>query len=92
VLALIDGTPVSDAPILIQARSVSHKGEVVNELTLAESRTDAAGMWSLTATPVASASDGMWLRALRPAAPGVGACVSEPLHVPVTLSLAAAPA
>ena len=92
VLALIDGTPVRDAPIVIQARSVSRKGEVVNELTLAESRTDSAGMWSLNATPLASASGGMWLRALCPGAAGVGACVSAPLHVPVTLSLAAAPA
>ncbi len=89
VLELIDGTPVSDAAILIQARSVSRKGEVVNEQTLAESRTDSAGMWSLNATPVASASGGMWLRALSPGAKGVGACVSEPLRVPVTLLLAA---
>lgn len=92
VLELLDGTPVSGAPILIQVRSVSRKGEVVSEQTLAETRTDSAGSWAFTATPVAPASGGMWLRALCPGAAGVGACVSEPLHVPVTLSLAAPPA
>jgi hypothetical protein len=91
-LELIDGTPVSDAPILIQARSVSRKGEVVDEQTLAETKTDSAGIWALTATPAAPASGAMSLRALCPGAAGVGACVSEPLHVPVTLSLAAPPA
>ncbi len=91
-LELVDGTLVSDAPILIQARSVSRKGEVVDEQTLAETRTDSTGMWTLDATPVAPAGGGMWLRALCPGAPGAGACVSDPLHVAVTLSLAASPA
>jgi len=91
-LKRVDGAPVSGAPILIQMRSVSRKGEVVSEQTLAETSTDAAGSWALDATPVAPASAGMWLRALCPGAAGVGACVSEPLHVPVTVSLAAPPA
>lgn len=92
VLELVDGSPVSGAPILIQRRSVSRKGEVVSEQTLAETSTDSAGRWALDATPVAPASGGMWLRALCPGAAGVGACVSELLHVRASLSLTAAPA
>jgi hypothetical protein len=89
-LELLDGTPVTDAPVLIQARSVSHRGEVVNERTLAEARTDPAGSWALDATPIAPARGWMWLRALCPGAPGVGACVSEPLRVAAGLTLTTA--
>ncbi len=39
-LELLDGSPVSGAPVLIQARTVSRKGEVVSERTLAETTTD----------------------------------------------------
>jgi hypothetical protein len=92
VLELLDGTPVTDAPVLIQARSVSHKGEIVNERTLAEARTDSTGSWALDATPLAPASARIWLRALCPGAPGVGACVSEPLRVAAGLTFTAASA
>ena len=43
VLELVDGTPVSGAPIVIQVRSVSRRGEMVSEQALAETRTDSAG-------------------------------------------------
>jgi hypothetical protein len=96
VLELLDGTPVAAAPVLIQMRTVSRKGEVVSERTLAETTTDAAGRWTLAATPVAPAAGEvsrtkakLWLRVLCPGRPGLGACVSDPRHVPASFSLSA---
>jgi N-acetylmuramoyl-L-alanine amidase len=82
MVELLDGTPLSGAPVQLQARKVSHKGEVVNEQTIAEATTNAAGQWQLAATPLDSPPGGMWLRALCPGGPGFGAAVSEPLHLP----------
>jgi hypothetical protein len=87
VVELLDGTPLSGAPVLIQARAVSRRGEVVSERTLGETTTDAEGKWELEATPTAPAEKGMWLRALCPGGSGFGACVSEPLRVPAGVSL-----
>jgi len=89
VLGLLDGTPVSGAPVLIQQRIVSRKGEVVSERTLAETTTDPGGTWTVDAMPISPSSGGMWLRALCPGAPGLGACVSDPLHVAANVSLTA---
>ncbi len=79
--------------MLIQARTVSRRGEVVNERTLAETTTDSAGQWELGATPVGPGSggggSGMWLRALCPGGTGFGAGVSEPLHLATGVSLTA---
>jgi hypothetical protein len=85
-LALLDGTPISGAPIVVQARSVKRRGEVVNERTIAETVTDGEGRWSL---PVGIASAGMggtWLRAVWSGAggegsAGAGAAVSDPLFL-----------
>ncbi len=46
-LVLLDGSPLAGAPIEVQARSVSHRGEVVQERTLATVSTDPEGGWSL---------------------------------------------
>lgn len=46
-LAMLDGSPISGAPIEVQARSVSRLGEVVQERTLATALTDQEGNWSL---------------------------------------------
>ena len=90
VLELLDGSPVSGAPVLVQERTVSRKGAIVNERTLAETTTDSTGSWALAATPVSPpGASGMWLRVLCPGGPGLGACVSDPLHVPASLSLTA---
>ena len=88
-LELLDGTPLTGVPVLIQVRRVSRKGEVVSERTIAETTTDSAGKWELDATPISPAGDGMWLRALCPGGPGFGAGVSDPLHVPASVSLTA---
>lgn len=89
VVALLDGTPVINAPVLIQARTASRKGEVVSERTLAEATTDSAGTWTVDTTPVGPDGSRMWVRALCPGAPGIGACVSDPLRLPAGMSVAA---
>src|SRR6202171_4208057 len=50
-LELLDGSALAAAPVLLQARSVSHKGQVVRERTLAQAATDQHGRWSLSVTP-----------------------------------------
>ena len=58
-LELLDGTPLAGAPVLIQVRTVSRKGDVVSERTLAQTTTDSTGKWELDATPTGPAgSDG----------------------------------
>ncbi len=90
VLELLDGTPLTGAPVQIQVRTVSRKGEIVSERTLAETTTDSAGKWELYATPTSPAGGGgMWLRALCPGGPGFGAGLSQPLHIPASVSLTA---
>ena len=77
-LRLDDGTPLAGAPLKIQARQVSHRGETVSELTLAQALTDSAGQWSL---PVALSSGKAQtsLRVLCPGASGVATVLSPPL-------------
>jgi len=96
-LELLDGTPIAGAPIMIQARSLTQRGEAVLERTIAQAVTNAEGRWSLPASVVpasvvpangtpTSSGGGMWLRALYPGtgaqgAPAGGATVSDPLHL-----------
>ncbi len=87
VLELLDGTPLSGAPVQVQARTVSHRGEIVSERTLGQATTSSAGQWELDAAPLSSPGGGMWLRALCPGGPGFGAAVSDPLHLPESVSL-----
>jgi hypothetical protein len=90
-LAFLDGTPIAGAPVAIQQRRVSHRGEVVQEPQLAQTVTDADGNWSLTVAGYAPGR-GTWLRALCPGAKGVPAAVSKPLRVAGSVSLAPTPA
>jgi hypothetical protein len=90
-LAFLDGTPISGAPIAIQQRGVSHRGEEVLEAPLVQTVTDSQGNWSLTAAGLAPGRS-TWLRALCPGARGVPAAVSNPLQLPGSLSLAPTPA
>ncbi|HEY5287491.1 MAG TPA: N-acetylmuramoyl-L-alanine amidase [Solirubrobacteraceae bacterium] len=87
VVELLDGTPLSGAPVSIQARAVTHKGEVVNERTLGETTSNAAGQWELAATALSPRRSGVWLRAVCPGGQGFGAAVSDPLHLPAGVSL-----
>lgn len=74
----LSGAPVAAAPIVVQARSVSRKGEVVQERTLAETITDAQGQFSLPA-PQSSSPHRTWIRVLYAGTGAGGATVSEPL-------------
>ena len=79
------------APIQIQARRVSRRGEVVNEQTLAGLATDAQGRFALAAS-FPGLSGAVSLRALCTAAGSFGAVVSEPLEVTFAISSPPAPA
>ncbi len=86
-LTLLDGTPLAGASVQLQQRSVARRGELVEERTLAQVTTDAAGRWSLPVALAPARPHGQLpLRALYagsaagaggPAASG--ASVSEPL-------------
>jgi hypothetical protein len=88
-LEFLDGAPIAGAPILVQSRTVSRRGEAVAERTLATITTDSEGKWSLPATPLGRAAGAMWLRALCPGGRGLGASVSDPLHIQTAVSLTA---
>lgn len=101
-LVRFGGAPLVGAPIELQARSSSRRGEQVRERTLGQARTGADGIWSLplyasasapalaspTATGVLAADT--WLRALCPGAAGIPAAVSEAVRVGGAYSLAPA--
>ncbi len=82
-LAFLDGTPISGAPIAIQARTVTRRGEVVAESTVAQAVSGPQGEWSL-ALPLVPQAGGTSLRALCPGAGGVPATVSDPLQLPAS--------
>jgi hypothetical protein len=90
-LQFLDGTPIAGAPVEIQIRKVSERGEVVLEQTLALLTTAPGGGWSLPITTTPATRAGTWLRALCPGAPGVPAAVSEPLHLSGGVALAPTP-
>lgn len=46
-LVRLDGSPIAGAPVQVQQRSVSDRGQAVQERTLASVVTDAEGNWSL---------------------------------------------
>jgi hypothetical protein len=90
-LALLDGTPLVGARLLLQARSVSRRGELVGERTFGEALSDPAGRFALPVSALLSAlggvapHGGLSLRALYAGSPAAGASVSDPLHVPATV-------
>ncbi len=90
----LDGAPIAGAPVLLQVRNVSERGENVIEQTLAQVVTGAGGEFSLPVSASPTGGEGTWLRALCPGSATVGAAVSEPLNVPgaVSVRLAGAPA
>jgi uncharacterized protein with LGFP repeats len=90
-MAFLDGTPVPGAPVEVQVRHVSHRGQAVQERTIAQAMTNAEGRWSL---PVSISPEGMpvSLRALCPGAKGIPAAVSDPLHLAGTPVFSPGPA
>ncbi len=87
-VTFLDGAPIAGAPVEIQVRSVSKKGEVVSERTLAQAVTATTGQFSLSLIISPGPREGMSLRALCPGLAGVPAAVSEPLHLPRAASVA----
>ena len=90
LLKFLDGTPIVGANVLIQARSVRRRGEILSERTLAQATTDAQGQWSLAPAGPAP-SHRMWLRALFAGSQGVGATVSPSLLAAFTPASVAPP-
>jgi N-acetylmuramoyl-L-alanine amidase len=86
-LAFRDGTPIAGAPIELQQRSVSAKGEVVTEQTVAQAVTGSAGEFSVPVSIAPGAREGIWLRALSPGGSVAPASVSVPLHLPAAASI-----
>jgi N-acetylmuramoyl-L-alanine amidase len=80
-MTFLDQTPIVGAPIEIQMRRVTHKGQTVQERTIAQTTTGADGRWSL---PVSISAQGpsVSLRALCLGANGIPAAVSDPLQMP----------
>ncbi len=87
VLSSLSGAPIAAAPIQIQARTTSRRGEIVRESTLAQLLTDVQGAFSTPASfpgvPAGTAS----LRALSAGTGGYGATISEPLHAMLSASV-----
>jgi len=85
-LTLLDGTPVAGAPVIVQARTVSRRGEVVSERTIAEVLSDGAGHWAATVTVPEPKTPALALRAVFPGSAAAGGCVSEGVRVPAAVS------
>jgi hypothetical protein len=84
-LSLLDGTAVPGAPVIIQARSVSRRGEVVSERTVAETQTGPTGQWTVNVTVPEAKTPALALRALFPGSPSVGASLSEGVRLPAAV-------
>jgi hypothetical protein len=85
-LTHLDGTAVAGVRVAVQQRSVSARGEVVSERTIAEATTDAQGRWSSPVSFLPRRGGGVTLRAMSSGTGGTGACVSDPLRVAGTVA------
>ena len=74
------GSPVAGAPVIVQARTVTERGEAVKESTLAEVQTGQQGQWAAQVPPPAKGE--LALRALFPGGHSLGATVSEGVSLP----------
>jgi uncharacterized protein with LGFP repeats len=90
-LRLLNGAPVPSAPVAIQLRTVTRKGETVEERTVAQAVTGPEGEWSL---PIAlsSARNKTALRAMCPGGGSLPVVVSDPLLLAGSVSFSVAPA
>ena len=96
-LTLLDGTPIAGATVLIQARRLRRRGELVTERTLAQATTGVDGRFALGVSLAPADARRISLRALFTGtapvgpAPRAGAVVSPPLAL-ATSALTFAPA
>jgi N-acetylmuramoyl-L-alanine amidase len=82
-LALLNGaetTAIAGAPVEIQARSVSHHGQLVREQIVAQAQTASDGSFAVP-IGLTPGRPGVWLRALCAGATGIPAAVSPPIHL-----------
>src|SRR6202040_2003298 len=90
-LRLLAGTPLASAPVAIQVRTVTHKGQTVAERTVAQALTGPDGQWSL---PVAISPAPAGKTVLRALCLGGGrgpATVSDPLALAGSVSFSVTP-
>ncbi|MCW3032096.1 MAG: hypothetical protein QOK19_1329 [Solirubrobacteraceae bacterium] len=93
MLKRLDGTPLAGGQIVLQARTVARRGELVTRTALAQGTTDAEGRCLLPASFAAGAARALWVRALYPGGPAGGAAVSRAVRVaPVAGAVTPAPA
>jgi uncharacterized protein with LGFP repeats len=90
-LARLDGAPLAGAPVAIQRREVSHRGERVLERTVAQAQTDASGVFNLAVTVAPQRRRTTVLRAVFVGGAQASACVSDPLELPGAVSFAPTP-
>ncbi|HEX9481641.1 MAG TPA: N-acetylmuramoyl-L-alanine amidase, partial [Solirubrobacteraceae bacterium] len=80
-LTLLDGTPVTGAQVVLEARMVARRGEAVTRTALAEGMTDGEGHCLLPASFAVGAAKPLWVRALYPGGTAGGAAVSRTVRV-----------
>jgi hypothetical protein len=90
-LRFLDGSPIAGAQIVIQARTVARRGELVSERTLGGSATDATGAFAIDASLPGVAQGVVHLRALFEGSSAAGASVSEPLRMIATAPVSPPP-
>jgi hypothetical protein len=86
-LTLPAGAPAAGAGVIVQSRTVSRRGELVTETTLAEVQTGAQGQWSALVPVPAAPAPAQHLRALFAGGSGLGATVSEGLTLPAAAAV-----
>lgn len=91
-LGRLDGSLLAGGAVAIQQRAVSHKGQSVLERTVAQTTTDRAGRFQVPLALTLAHGQVTALRAVFTGAPGVGACVSDPLELAGRASFATPPA
>jgi uncharacterized protein with LGFP repeats len=90
-LRLLGGTPLASAPVVIQVRTVAHRGETVAERTIAQAVTDPNGQWSLPVAISPAPASKTVLRALCPGGGRVPVTVSDPLALAGSVSFSVTP-
>jgi hypothetical protein len=95
-LTRLDGSPLVGAQVLLQARTVSRRGELVVHKPVGEGTTNGEGHCLLPASFAVGAAKPLWLRALYPGGPAGGAAVSrgvlvDPLEATISPSAGSSP-
>jgi hypothetical protein len=95
-LTRLDSSPLVGAQVLLQARTVSRRGELVVHKPVGEGTTDGEGHCLLPASFSLGAAKPLWVRALYPGGPAGGGAVSravlvDPLEATIRPSAGSSP-